>query len=131
MLLKTSFDRPWSQYYCCMLAVAGDYARMYPVATKRVLRALLKSADLCAAEPETAARRVVQRGYAANYEYALQLFGGDARFDVWRTYDPEDSLRFFALRMQENGFIQMPPQKIIESGTDWRFLNDLKRELKA
>jgi len=29
------------------------------------------------------------------------------------------------------GFIRSSPQKIIAEGTDWRFLNELKRELKA
>ena len=29
------------------------------------------------------------------------------------------------------GLIKSSPQKIIADGTDWRFLNELKRELKA
>jgi NitT/TauT family transport system substrate-binding protein len=131
VILKTAVDRPWSQYYCCMLAVSKDYAENYPVATKRVLRALLKSIDFCLDDPSVAARRVVERGYAANYDNALQLFSSDARFDVWRSFDPEDSLRFYALRMKENGFIDVGPQEIIAKGTDWRFLNELKRELKT
>ena len=28
-------------------------------------------------------------------------------------------------------FIEWSPQKIIAEGTDWRFFNELKRELKA
>ena len=28
-------DRPWSQYYCCMLATSAEFARKYPAATKR------------------------------------------------------------------------------------------------
>ena len=51
--------------------------------------------------------------------------------DRWRDYDAEDSLRFYALRMQETGLISSTPQQIISEGTDWRFLNELKRELKA
>jgi hypothetical protein len=31
----------------------------------------------------------------------------------------------------EVGIIKSSPQKIIGDGTDWRFLNELKRELKA
>ena len=45
-------DRPWSQYLCCMVCGNADYVRDYPIATKRVLRAVLKAADLCATEPE-------------------------------------------------------------------------------
>jgi NitT/TauT family transport system substrate-binding protein len=55
----------------------------------------------------------------------------EIRYDRWRDYDPEDSLRFYALRMQETGMIKSSPNKIIADGTDWRFLNELKRELKA
>jgi len=48
-----------------------------------------------------------------------------------RSYDPEEALRFFALRMRELGMIKSSPQKIIVQGTDWRFLNELKKELKT
>jgi NitT/TauT family transport system substrate-binding protein len=46
-------------------------------------------------------------------------------------YDPEDTIRFFALRLHEAGIIKSGPQKIIANGTDWRLLNELKRELKT
>jgi NitT/TauT family transport system substrate-binding protein len=50
---------------------------------------------------------------------------------IWRDYDPEASLLVHALLMHEIGFIKKTPQQIIAQGTDWRFLNELKRELKA
>jgi NitT/TauT family transport system substrate-binding protein len=49
----------------------------------------------------------------------------------WRDYNPEDSVRFFALRLREVGMVKSSPQKLIANGTDWRFLNELKKELKA
>jgi NitT/TauT family transport system substrate-binding protein len=42
-----------------------------------------------------------------------------------------DSLRFWALRMRDVGAIKSSPQHIIEQGIDLRFLNELKKELKA
>jgi NitT/TauT family transport system substrate-binding protein len=129
-ILKTAADKPWSQYFCCMLAGATDYVSKYPVATKRVLRALLKSVDLCVSAPEQAVRRAVDDGYSDSYEYALQAMT-DARYDKWREYDSEDTLRFYALRMEEAGLLKSDPQKIIANGTDWRFINELKRELKT
>jgi NitT/TauT family transport system substrate-binding protein len=33
--------------------------------------------------------------------------------------------------MQETGMIKSSPQEIIAAGTDWRFLDELKRELKT
>ena len=130
MIVSGITDRPWSQYYCCMLATHTEFARKYPVATKRVLRAILKAADLCASDPKRAARLLVDQGYAKRYDYALQALS-DIRYDVWREYDPEDTLRFYALRLHEAGLIQSSPNKLIAEHTDWRFLDELKRELKA
>ncbi len=48
----------------------------------------------------------------------------------WRNYDPADTLRFYALRLREAGMIKSPPQRIIAQSADWRFFNELKRELK-
>jgi NitT/TauT family transport system substrate-binding protein len=129
-ILNTATDRPWSHYFCCMLASNRDYVRKYPVATKRVLRAVLKAADLCANDPARAARRIVDGGFTQRYDYAAQTLS-EIPFDKWREYDPEDTIRFYALRLHEAGLIKSSPQKIIADGTDWRFFNELKRELKV
>jgi NitT/TauT family transport system substrate-binding protein len=65
VLVSSINDRPWSQYYCCMLATHTEFARKYPVATKRVLRAILKAADLCASDPRRVAQLLVDQGYAS------------------------------------------------------------------
>jgi len=130
VIVNTAVDRPWSQYYCCLLGGNREYVRKNPVATKRALRAILKATDVCATAPERAARRLVDGGFTTRYDYALQTLKENA-YDKWREYDPEDTLRFYALRLHEAGFIKSNPQKIIADGTDWRFLNELKRELKA
>ena len=123
-------DRPWSQYFCCMLAGNREFVARYPAATKRVVRAFLKAADLCANEPERAARQLVERGFTERYEYALQTLNENP-YGQWREYDAEDSVRFYALRLHELGMIKSNAKRIIANGTDWRFLNELKRELKA
>jgi NitT/TauT family transport system substrate-binding protein len=130
VIVSSITDRPWSQYYCCMLATSTEFARKYPVATKRVLRAILKATDLCVSEPDRVARLLVEQGYSARYDYALQALS-EVRFNVWRDYDPEDTLRFYGLRLHEAGLIQSSPQKLIAEHTDWSFLNELKRELKT
>ena len=128
-MAATVTDRPWSQYFCCMLAGNREFVRRHPVATKRAVRAILKSADMCALEPERAARGLAAKGYTTQYEYALQLMR-DLPYGKWREYDPEDTVRFYALRLQEVGIIKSTPQKLIAQGTDWRVLNELKKELK-
>jgi NitT/TauT family transport system substrate-binding protein len=130
VIVNTATDKPWSQYFCCILYSHRDFVRANPVATKRVVRAILKSADLCVESPVVAARLIVDRGFTGSYEYALETLT-EVNYKVWRTYEPEDTLRFNALRLREVGMIRNTPQKLIERGTDWRFLNELKRELKA
>jgi len=130
VIFDTAVDRPWSQYFCCMLAGNREFVRRHPVATKRAIRAILKAADLCASEPARAARLLVDGGFTPRYDYALQTLK-DVPYDRWREYDPEDTIRFYTLRMRDSGFIKSTPQKIIAESTDWRFLDELKRELKA
>jgi NitT/TauT family transport system substrate-binding protein len=113
-----------------VLAGNSDYVQNYPVATKRVVRAVLKATDICAGEPERAARRLVDGGFTERYDYTLQGLG-DVPYAKWREYNPEDTLRFYALRLHEAGMVKSTPKALIAQGTDWRFLNELKRELKA
>jgi NitT/TauT family transport system substrate-binding protein len=130
LVVNTATDRPWSQYFCCMAAANRDFVRKHPVATKRALRALLKAADLCAREPERVARFLADRRYAEQYETARQVLR-EVPYTRWREFVPEDSIRFYALRLHEGGMIRTSPQKVIAEGTDWRFFNELKQELKA
>jgi NitT/TauT family transport system substrate-binding protein len=130
VVVNSALDRPWSQYFCCMVYTRREFARKYPVATKRALRAILKAADICALEPERAAEFLVDKGYTQNYSYALQTMK-ELPYGKWREYDPEDTVRFYALRLHEAGMIKSSPQKLIAQGTDWRFLNELKKELKG
>ena len=130
VVVNSAMDKPWSQYFCCTMVGNREFVRKHPVATKRVLRAFLKATDLCASEPERVARLLVDRGYVKRYDYALQTLR-DVPWTRWREYDPEDTVRFYALRLHEAGMIKSSPQKIIAQGTDWRFLNELKKELKG
>src|SRR5262249_17359990 len=61
-ILNTALDRPWSQYFCCMLGGNREYVRRNPVATKRVIRDYLKAADLCTTEQTGDAQQHVDRG---------------------------------------------------------------------
>jgi len=130
VLVDTLTDRPWSQYFCCMMSANRDFVRKNPVATKRALRAFFKAADICALEPERAARFLVDNGYTTRYDRALQTMK-TLPYNPGRIADPTDTVRFYAIRLQEAGMIKSSPQKIIAYGTDWRFLNELKKELKG
>jgi NitT/TauT family transport system substrate-binding protein len=130
VLVNSVSDRPWSQYFCCMIAGNREFVEKYPVATKRAMRAILKAADFCSANPDQSARFLVDRGFKTSQQYALQTMK-EVPYGKWRNYDPEDTLRFYALRMHEGGMIANSPQKIIARGADWRFLSQLRKELKT
>jgi NitT/TauT family transport system substrate-binding protein len=130
LMVDSAVDRPWSQYFCCMAYANRDFVRRHPAATKRALRAILKAADLCAAAPAMAAQTVVTKGYTRDYGYAFELIK-KLPYNMWRTQNHEDSLRFYALRLHEAGMIKLSPQKTLSRSTDWRFLNELKKELKG
>ena len=107
-----------------------EFVRKHPAAVKRAMRAILKSAEFCAAAPETVAKAIAARGLAKNYDYTLEAIKG-IPYGKWREFDAQDTVRYYALRLQEVGMIKSSPQKILAQGTDFRFLNELKKELKA
>jgi NitT/TauT family transport system substrate-binding protein len=81
-------------------------------------------------QPERASRLMVDRGVADKYEYVLQSVK-EIGYRQWREYESEDTVRFWALRLREAGIIKSSPSRIIAQGTDWRFFNELKQELKS
>ena len=113
-----------------MLVVRREFALQNPMATKRAFRAILKATDICANEPERATQYLASKGYEARQDISLEVVKS-LSYNRWRQSDPEDSLRFHALRLHEAGMIKSAPNEIIARGTDWRFLNELKKELKA
>ena len=132
-------DPPWSQYFCCMATANRDFAEQHPVATKRALRAILKATDVCAREPERAARYLVDNarhfGFPEAYTQAYIDYD-DAlahikmlAYSAWRDQDPADTLRFYALRLREAGLVEHTPEALVARATDWRYLNEIKREL--
>lgn len=130
VIVDTLRDRPWSQYFCCSIFANRDFVAAHPVATKRAMRAILKAADMCAREPDQAARYMVAKGYERRLEVALEVLRG-LPYRKWRDDNPEDTIRFYGLRLHEVGMIKTTPNRLIAQATDWRFLNELKRELKA
>ena len=130
VVVNSAVDRPWSQYFCCMLTGNREFVRKNPIATKRAMRAILKSAEICAVAPEKVAKSIVGKGISKNYDYALEAIKS-LPYGKWRDYDAEDTVRFWSLRLHEAGMIKSSPQKIIAQGTDWRFLNELKKEMKT
>jgi NitT/TauT family transport system substrate-binding protein len=131
VVVNSMVDRPWSQYFCCMVIANREFVTRNPVATTHALRAIVNGIDLTAHDPEGAVRFLVDRGYTTQYDYTLQalktIHAGGWRFD----YDAEDTLRYYALRLRVAGMIKSSPEKIIARGTDWRFLNEVRANRTA
>ena len=130
VVVNSTTDRPWSQYFCCLVAANRDFVRKYPAATKRALRAILKAVNVCAVYPGRAAGALVEKGIIQRYDIALGIMK-DVPYGRWSDYDAEDTMRFYALQLHEAGVIKTSPNKLIAQGTDWRFIKELKKELKG
>ena len=129
VVINSVADPPWSNYYCCTAFAHRAWMEKHPAAAKRALRAMLKGADVVSKDPDGAARFMVDRRYTNNYDYTCQILR-EVPYDVWRDYDPVDSMRFYALRLKEAGLMDITPEEILKRGTDFRYLTELKRELK-
>jgi NitT/TauT family transport system substrate-binding protein len=109
VIVDATRDPPWSQYFCCMLAANRGFVTRNPIVTKRALRAMLKAADICAQDPQRAARYLVDKGHEPRYETALEVLS-KLPYGRWREDNPEDTLRFHALRLHEVGMIKSTPR---------------------
>jgi len=130
VIVDTTTDRPWSQYFCCSLIANREFADRYPIATKRALRAYLKAADVCAREPERVARYLIEKDYESRYAIGLEVLKS-VPYNRWREANIEDTIRFYALRLHDVGMITISPNALVTRAVDQRFLNELKQELKA
>lgn len=130
VVINSVVDPPWSNYYCCTAWANRDWVAQHPVAAKRALRAMMKGADVVDKDPEGAARFIVDRGYTDNYDYTCEILK-EMPFGVWRDYDPIDSVRFYSLRLKEAGLMDATPEQILQRGTDFRYLAQLRKELRS
>jgi NitT/TauT family transport system substrate-binding protein len=130
LLVDTNIDRPWSQYFCCTIVGHTKFVKNNPVATKRAIRAILKANDIVAKDPKLATDTLLQRKIRKESEkkYVLQAVK-DIPYGKWRAYNPEDTLRFYALRLREVGMLDSQPEEFIRKHTDWSFVKSLKGEL--
>jgi NitT/TauT family transport system substrate-binding protein len=127
-------DKPWSQNYCCLLYTNRDWAKANPVALKRATRALMRGVDVANGDRRAAAKSAADQGtYKSNPAVTEQVIYEVIKDEslAWRDYDPEETVRFFALRLADAKLIKKSPQQIISEGTDLAWFRQLRKELKA
>jgi len=93
VLVNSVVDRPWSQYFCCLIAGNREFVEKYPGATKRAIRAILKAADICSLKPDQSARFLVDKGFKTEYDYAFQTMK-EVPYGKWREFDPRTRCAF-------------------------------------
>ena len=130
VLLNSATERPWSQYFCCLVVANRDFAQRHPVATRRAMRAILKASEMCAADPDLGAMAYAAQGFSNDPRFVRQAIA-ELPYGRWRDLDPEETVRFYALRLREAQMVKSAPKRLIAQGTDWRFLEQLRREMKT
>ena len=128
-IFDTTVDKPWSQYFCCLLVANRDWAKANPNAAKRATRAVLRAIDYGAKDRERAVAVAVEKKVTQNPKILLEAIK-DLPYD-WREYDPTETLRFYALRLADAKLVQKTPAQIIADGTDFAFFRQMQRELKG
>jgi NitT/TauT family transport system substrate-binding protein len=113
-----------------MIIGRRDFIKKNPIATRKVIRSILRANDMVSQDPAKAAQMLVDRKLRKpdDQEFVAQAFR-EIPYDKWRHYSPEDTIRYYALRLREFGVTKYAPQEIISKNTDWRYLNELKGEL--
>jgi NitT/TauT family transport system substrate-binding protein len=56
VLVNTTFDKPWSQNFCCLYTSTREFVRKHPVAAKRALRRLMTTSSSSNGTPSKALR---------------------------------------------------------------------------
>jgi NitT/TauT family transport system substrate-binding protein len=129
LLVDTNVDKPWSQYFCCMVSGRSDFINKNPIATKRALRAILKGNRYSLSRSRARdANSYREQGHQGNRVPAYVPELTHIPYGNWREYNPEDTIRFYALRMRDIGMIKSTPQQFMDQHADWSFMNDLKKE---
>lgn len=93
VVVNTTTDRTWSEYFCRMVTGNREFVRRHPIAAKLATLAILKAGAVCELEPQRAAQVMVDRVYPATYNLALQTLK-EIPFGKWRELDPENTVRF-------------------------------------
>jgi NitT/TauT family transport system substrate-binding protein len=130
VIFDTMTAKPWSQYGCCHLVANRDWAHQNPNAAKRVTRAVLRATDEATRDPARAARDYAAAGLG-NKDASLVTAAMAMTKYNWRDADPEETVRFFGLRLLAAKVIESTPQQLIAAGLDLAYAKQLRGELKS
>jgi NitT/TauT family transport system substrate-binding protein len=123
-------DEPWKSINCCFIIASEPWYRANPIAARRAMRAIYRTADTLPADRSDAAKVAADKG----------LFGGAPALAYireaanmvpldWRTYDLEKAVRFYAPLLTDVGLLKATTPDLL-AGLDLKIFKDLSTELK-
>nr|MDP9320634.1 ABC transporter substrate-binding protein [Chloroflexota bacterium] len=124
-------DKPWSQYFCCLLVANRDWAKRNPNAAMRATRAVLRAIDYGAKDHARTVRAAVDKKVPAASVPEFLLEALHHHGYSWRDYDAEETIRFNALRLADAKLLTKTPSQVVAEGSDFAFFRQLQKELPA
>jgi NitT/TauT family transport system substrate-binding protein len=123
-------DEPWKSTNCCFIFASEPWYRANPIAAKRAMRAIYRTADALPADRGDAAKLATDKGLfggapaLANVREAANMVPLD-----WRTYDLEKAVRFYAPLLTDVGLLKASTDDLLKA-IDLKIFKELSTELK-
>jgi NitT/TauT family transport system substrate-binding protein len=128
MINSQVMDQPWASTNCCFITASEQWYRANPIAAKRAMRAIYRTADALPADRGDAAKAATDKGLfggaaaTANVREAANMVPLD-----WRNYDVEKAVRFYAPLLP--GVLKASTDDLLKA-LDLKIFKELSSELK-
>ncbi|MEK6208355.1 MAG: ABC transporter substrate-binding protein [Chloroflexota bacterium] len=123
-------EEPWKSNNCCFIIASESWYRANPIAAKRAMRAIYRTADTLPADRADVAKLATDKGLfggapaLANVREAANMVPLD-----WRTYDLEKAVRFYAPLLTDVGVLKASTDDLLKA-VDLKIFKELSTELK-
>jgi NitT/TauT family transport system substrate-binding protein len=123
-------DEPYKSTNCCFVVASEQWYQANPIAAKRAMRAIYRTADALPVDRNDAAKAATDNGLfggapaLANVREAANMVPLE-----WRTYELEKAIRFYAPLMRDAGVLTTSDAELIKA-VDIRIYKELSAELK-
>jgi NitT/TauT family transport system substrate-binding protein len=130
LIYSQVMDEPWKSNNCCFIIASESWYRANPIAAKRAMRAIYRTADTLPADRSDAAKLATDKGLfggapaLANVREAANMVPLD-----WRTYDLEKAVRFYAPLLTDVGVLKATTDDLLKA-VDLKIFKELSTELK-
>ncbi len=129
-IYSQAMDEPWKSTNCCFIVASEPWYRANPIAAKRAMRAIYRTADALPADRADASKLATDKGLfggapaLANVREAANMVQLD-----WRTYDLEKAVRFYTPLLTDVGVLKTSTDDLLKA-VDLKIFKELSTELK-